>query len=151
MWCLAQGRYLSGEKIMTKEFHHLGSEDTEYQYTVNPDYLETFDNPHPDREYEVTFTTHEVTSLCPITGQPDFYQITITYTPDRHCLESKSLKLYLFSFRQSGMFAEAMANRILDDLVNVCRPRWMKVESVMNPRGGIGLTVKAEYGGDESD
>jgi 7-cyano-7-deazaguanine reductase len=82
-----------------------------------------------------------------MTGQPDFYRITITYRPDRHCLESKSLKLYLFSFRQSGIFAEDMANRILDDLVRVCRPRWMKVESMMNPRGGIGLTVQVEYRG----
>ena len=136
---------------MTEEFNHLGSGDTEYQYTVNPAYLETFDNPHPDREYEVTFTTQEVTSLCPITGQPDFYQVKITYTPDRHCLESKSLKLYLFSFRQSGMFAEAMANRILEDLVKVCRPRWLQVASVMNPRGGIGLTLQVEYSGEPSD
>lgn len=134
---------------MTEKFRHLGSGDTEYQYTVNPDFLETFANSHPDRQYKVTFTTQEVTSLCPITGQPDFYRITITYIPDRHCLESKSLKLYLFSFRQSGMFAEAMANRILDDLVKVCSPRWMQVESVMNPRGGIGLTVLVEYRADD--
>ncbi len=136
---------------MTEKFNHLGSGDTEYQYTVNPDFLETFANPHPERDYTVTFTTQEVTSLCPMTGQPDFYRITITYIPERHCLESKSLKLYLFSFRQSGMFAEAMANRILDDLVKVCRPRWMQVESVMNPRGGIGLTVLVEYRVDERE
>jgi 7-cyano-7-deazaguanine reductase len=111
--------------------------------------LEIFANPHPDRNYKVTFNTREVTSLCPITGQPDFYSITITYIPEQHCLESKSLKLYLFSFRQSGMFAEAMTNRILDDLVKACSPRWMQVESVMNPRGGIGLTVLVEYGADD--
>lgn len=131
---------------MTENFQHLGSGETKYEYDVNPELLETFANPHAGRDYRVTFTTSEVTSLCPITGQPDFYRITITYTPDRHCLESKSLKLYLFSFRQSGMFAEAMTNRILDDLVKVCGPRWMRVESVMNPRGGIGLTVLVEYG-----
>lgn len=130
---------------MTKKFRHLGSGKTEYHYTVNPDCLETFANPHPDRDYKVTFSTQEVTSLCPITGQPDFYRITIIYIPDRHCLESKSLKLYLFSFRQSGMFAETLANCILDDLVKACQPRWMEVESVMNPRGGIGLAVKVEY------
>lgn len=135
---------------MTDNFQHLGSGETKYEYDVNPELLETFANPHPGRDYEVTFTTSEVTSLCPITGQPDFYRITITYIPDRHCLESKSLKLYLFSFRQSGMFAEAMTNRILDDLVKVCSPRWMQVESVMNPRGGIGLTVLVEYGADDS-
>jgi 7-cyano-7-deazaguanine reductase len=135
---------------MTEKFRQLGSGETEYRYTVNPDCLEIFTNPHPDRNYKVTFNTREVTSLCPITGQPDFYSITITYIPEQHCLESKSLKLYLFSFRQSGMFAEAMTNRILDDLVKACSPRWMQVESVMNPRGGIGLTVLVEYGADDS-
>ena len=134
---------------MTEKFRQLGSGETEYRYTVNPDCLETFDNPHPDRDYKVTFTTREVTSLCPITGQPDFYRVTITYIPDRHCLESKSLKLYLFSYRQSGMFAEDMANRILADLVKLCRPRWMEVESEMNPRGGIGLTVLVEHKADD--
>ena len=90
---------------MTDNFGHLGSGETKYEYEVNPELLETFANPYPDRQYKVTFTTQEVTSLCPITGQPDFYRITITYIPGRHCLESKSLKLYLFSFRQSGIFA----------------------------------------------
>jgi 7-cyano-7-deazaguanine reductase len=132
---------------MTEGLRHLGSGTTEYEYTVNPERLETFANPYPDRPYTVTFSTSEFTSLCPVTGQPDFYDITITYIPDRHCLESKSLKLYLFSFRQSGMFAEAMTNRVLDDLVEVCRPRWMRVESVMKPRGGIGLTVQVESRG----
>lgn len=135
---------------MTEKFRHLGSDETKYEYKVNPELLEIFANPHPARNYKVTFSTREVTSLCPITGQPDFYSITITYIPEQHCLESKSLKLYLFSFRQSGMFAETMANRILDDLVKACSPRWMQVESVMNPRGGIGLTVLVEYGADDS-
>jgi len=134
-----------GDRTMAEELKHLGSSTTEYRYTTDSDCLETFANPHPDREYTVTFTTREVTCLCPITGQPDFYRITITYSPDRRCVESKSLKLYLFSFRQSGMFAEDMANRILDDLVKICRPRWMRVESIMNPRGGIGLRVQVEY------
>ena len=133
------------DRPMAEELKHLGSGRTEYRYTMDSGCLETFANPHPDRDYAVTFTTREVTCLCPITGQPDFYRITITYRPDRRCLESKSLKLYLFSFRQSGMFAEDMANRILDDLVNICRPRWMSVESAMNPRGGIGLRVHVEY------
>jgi 7-cyano-7-deazaguanine reductase len=132
--------------MMTDDLDHLGSGETTYEYEVNPELLETFANPYPDRKYKVTLTTQEVTSLCPITGQPDFYRITITYIPDRHCVESKALKLYLFSFRQSGMFAETMANRVLDDLVKVCRPRWLQVESVMNPRGGIGLTVVVEHG-----
>ena len=135
---------------MTEKFQHLGSNTREYHYTVNPDCLETFANPQKGRNYTITFATREVTSLCPITGQPDFYRVTITYAPNRLCLESKSLKLYLFSFRQSGMFAEAMANRILDDLVKACGPRWMEVESVMNPRGGIGLTVRVEHRSDDS-
>jgi 7-cyano-7-deazaguanine reductase len=75
---------------MTENFRHLGSGETKYEYQVNPKLLETFDNPHPDRGYKVTFTTSELTSLCPITGQPDFYRITITYIPYRQCLESKS-------------------------------------------------------------
>jgi 7-cyano-7-deazaguanine reductase len=134
---------------MTEKFRHLGGGDTEYHFRVNPAYLETFANQYPDREYTVTFSTQEVTSLCPVTGQPDFYRITITYSPNGHCLESKSLKLYLFSFRQSGMFAETLANRILEDLVKACQPHWMRVESVMNPRGGIEITVRVEYSGDE--
>jgi 7-cyano-7-deazaguanine reductase len=134
---------------MSDNFGHLGSGETKYEYQVNPELLETFPNPYPDRQYKVAFTSQEVTSLCPITGQPDFYRITIRYIPAGHCLESKSLKLYLFSFRQSGMFAETMANRILDDLVQVCGPRWLQVESVMNPRGGIGLTVVVEHGVDD--
>ena len=134
---------------MNDNFRNLGSGETKYEYQVNPELLETFTNPYPDRQYKVVFTTQEVTSLCPITGQPDFYRITITYIPASQCLESKSLKLYLFSFRQSGMFAETMANSILDDLVQVCGPRWMQVESVMNPRGGIGLTVVVEHGVDD--
>jgi len=134
---------------MNDNFGHLGSGETKYEYQVNPELLETFPNPYPDRQYKVVFTTQEVTSLCPITGQPDFYRITIRYIPALQCLESKSLKLYLFSFRQSGMFAETMANSILDDLVQVCGPRWMQVESVMNPRGGIGLTVVVEHGVDD--
>jgi 7-cyano-7-deazaguanine reductase len=134
-------------RSMAEELKHLGSGSTEYRYTMDPACLETFANPHPDRDYAVTFTTREVTCLCPITGQPDFYRVTISYRPDRRCLESKSLKLYFFSFRQSGMFAEDMANRILEDLVRVCRPRWMRVEAIMNPRGGIGLTVQVEYHG----
>ncbi|MBW1980249.1 MAG: NADPH-dependent 7-cyano-7-deazaguanine reductase QueF [Deltaproteobacteria bacterium] len=130
---------------MSNDLSHLGSGKTEYRYTVDHTLLETFANPHPKSDYRVTFSTRELTSLCPITGQPDFYQITICYTPDLFCLESKSLKLYLFSFRQSGMFAEEMTNRILNDLVKVCRPRWMRVVSIMNPRGGIELKVEVEY------
>lgn len=130
---------------MNDELKQLGNPDTEYGYTVCPDFLETFPNPKPERDYTICFKTNEVTSLCPMTGQPDFYSITIEYIPDHRCLESKALKLYLFSFRQSGLFAEDMANRMLEDLVAACKPRWMRIKSSMRPRGGIGLSVEVTH------
>jgi 7-cyano-7-deazaguanine reductase len=81
-----------------------------------------------------------------VTGQPDFYKLTIIYVPEKRCIESKSLKLYVFSLRNTGLFAEDLANRVLDDLVACCHPRWMKVVCDMNPRGGVSLTVQAEHG-----
>lgn len=128
------------------EFKHLKPGTTKYQYEVDPTLLDTFRNPRPQRPYEVRFVTREVTSLCPVTGQPDFYTVEITYIPEKSCIESKSLKLYLFSLRNTGLFAEDMANRILEDLVGACAPRWMRVICRMNPRGGLSLTVKAEQG-----
>lgn len=108
--------------------------------------LETFTNSHPGRKYVITFDCPEFTSICPITGQPDFGHITIDYTPDRTCVESKSLKIYLFSFRGHGGFHEKVTNRILDDLVAACSPRWAKVTGVFRPRGGIAIHVAAEHG-----
>ncbi len=128
------------------EFKHLRPGATVYKDQADRTLLDTFPNPRADRSFEVRFATREVTSLCPVTGQPDFYSVTIRYVPAERCIESKSLKLYLFSFRNSGLFAEDMANRILDDLVEVCAPRWMQVVCRMNPRGGISLTVSAEHG-----
>ena len=107
--------------------------------------LESFPNKYPDRAYTIVFDCPEFTSLCPITGQPDFACITITYIPHLKCIESKSLKFYLFSFRNTGMFHEEITNRILDDLVAACQPRWAKVRGLMNPRGGISIDVTAEY------
>jgi 7-cyano-7-deazaguanine reductase len=107
--------------------------------------LESFPNKYPNRDYTVVFDCPEFTSLCPITGQPDFARITITYIPDLRCLESKSLKIYLFSFRNAGMFHEEITNRILDDLVAACQPRWARVRGVMNARGGISIDVSADY------
>jgi 7-cyano-7-deazaguanine reductase len=107
--------------------------------------LESFPNKYPDRDYCVEFDCPEFTSLCPITGQPDFARIKITYIPDQKCLESKSLKFYLFSFRNVGMFHEEITNKILDDLVIACRPRWARVRGIMNPRGGISIDVTAEH------
>jgi 7-cyano-7-deazaguanine reductase len=107
--------------------------------------LETFPNQHRGRDYTVRFDCPEFTSLCPITGQPDFGKIVIEYVPDQRCIESKSLKLYLGSFRNEGAFAEAIANRILDDLVAACGPRRMMVIAEFTPRGGIALRVTATY------
>jgi len=107
--------------------------------------LETFRNAYPKRDYWIHFECPEFTALCPITGQPDFGAITIDYIPARACLESKSLKLYLFSFRNHGTFHEAAVNRILDDIVTVCRPRRLRVTGRFNARGGIAITVTAEH------
>lgn len=107
--------------------------------------LEAFPNRHADRDYTIRFDCPEFTSLCPITGQPDFGVITIEYVPDRLCIESKSLKLYLGSFRNEGAFAESLTNRIRDDLVKACRPRRLTVMAQFTPRGGIGIRVVAAY------
>ncbi len=107
--------------------------------------LETFDNSHPQREYEIQFECPEYTSICPITGQPDFGLITITYVPNEQCIESKSLKLYLFSYRNHGAFHEEVVNMILDDCVAVCSPKRMTVHGEFNPRGGISIAVTAEF------
>jgi 7-cyano-7-deazaguanine reductase len=107
--------------------------------------LETFDNPRPGRDYEIRFDCPEFTCLCPRTGQPDFAVIRIRYVPDRLCVELKSLKLYLGSFRGEGHFHEAVTNRILDDLVALLAPRRMTVEGDFNARGGIHTVVMASH------
>ena len=109
--------------------------------------LDTFDNPRPGREYEIQFVFPEFTSVCPVTGQPDFATITITYVPDRRCVEMKSLKLYFFSYRNKGIFYESVVNTILDDLVAVVRPRYMRVTGQFAVRGGTAGTVSAEHKG----
>jgi len=106
--------------------------------------LETFPNP-AKRNYRIRFETADFTSLCPVTGQMDFAQITIEYVPAKLCVESKSLKFYLASFRNERAFNEAVTNRILDDFVNVCSPREASVTAEFSARGGIALTVRAEY------
>ena len=124
-----------------------------------PDLLETFENPYPKRDYEVHMQCDEFTSLCPVGGiesdaetlkqlhggAPDFGTIFITYTPDKRCLELKSLKLYLWSFRNEGVFYERVVNKILDDLSTVCKPRSMEVVGDFNIRGGIKSVVTARY------
>jgi 7-cyano-7-deazaguanine reductase len=107
--------------------------------------LETFANPTPARDYEIRFECPEFTCVCPMTGQPDFATIRIAYTPDRVCVELKSLKLYLWSFRNEGAFHEAVTNRILDDLVEAVRPRKMEVTGDFFVRGGIHTVVVARH------
>jgi 7-cyano-7-deazaguanine reductase len=109
------------------------------------DILETFDNPYPHREYVIESICPEFTSVCPKTGQPDFGELTITYVADRRCYELKSLKLYLQQFRNEGAFYEDVTNRILDDLVAVTEPRWMKIVAEYTPRGGIRTNIVTEY------
>ncbi len=109
--------------------------------------LETVPNQHPQRSYTVTLVCPEFTCLCPITGQPDFATITIEYIPGERVVESKSLKLYLWSYRDEGAFHEDVTNRILDDLVAAMQPRWCVVTGVFNVRGGITITVRAEHDG----
>jgi 7-cyano-7-deazaguanine reductase len=107
--------------------------------------LEAFPNPRPEREYQIEFVFPEFTSLCPVTGQPDFATITIRYVPDRQCVEMKSLKLYFFAYRNKGIFYEAVVNTILDDLVAALQPRRMTVIGQFAVRGGTAGTVTAEY------
>lgn len=117
------------------------------KYPDSPDaaILEAFDNTHPGRDYWVRFDCPEFTALCPITGQPDFGRISIDYIPDKLCVESKSLKLYLFAFRNHGAFHEEVVNRILDDLLRVLHPRRAVVKGAFNRRGGIAIDVESSY------
>jgi len=125
----------------------LGKSGTEYKYDdPTASMLEVFPNRFPDRDYIVVYRTEEFTSRCPKTGQPDFGIITIEYIPDRYCIETKSLKLYLFAYRNFGIFMESIVNKILDDCVAACKPKWMRVIGNFRPRGGITIDVAAEYG-----
>ena len=108
--------------------------------------LEVFVNPHPDRDYTIEMECPEFTSICPVTGQPDFGTIRIRYVPDQQCIELKSLKLYLWSYREEGAFHEDVTNKILDDLVAAVQPRWMRVEGDFWVRGGIHTVVIARHG-----
>jgi len=107
--------------------------------------METFDNPQPDRDYTIHMEIPEFTCLCPKTGQPDFATLFIDYVPDRLCVELKSLKLYVWSFRDQGAFHEAVTNRILDDLATLLAPRYLRIHARFNVRGGIHTSVTAEH------
>lgn len=112
--------------------------------------LETFPNEHPGRQYVVTLSTSEFTCVCPMTNQPDFATLTIRYVPAERIVESKSLKLYLWSYRNEGVFHEHVTNTILDDLVEALKPVWCEVKAEFNVRGGISLTVEARYDRDDT-
>jgi 7-cyano-7-deazaguanine reductase len=128
-----------------KELTILRSSQTSYPESPGEAKLETFENCYSSRDYWITFECPEFTSRCPITNQPDFGKIIIRYIPGKRCIESKSLKLYLFSFRNHNTFHEEVVNKILDDIVAVCQPRRVIVFGDFNPRGGISIKVEAEY------
>ena len=107
--------------------------------------LELFPNPQPERDYTIRINIPEITCLCPKTGQPDFATLLLEYIPDRQCVELKSLKMYIWSFRNEGAFHEAVTNEILDDLVRATAPRFMRLSAMFNVRGGIDTTVIAEH------
>jgi len=119
---------------------------TEYRQDYAPEVLETFVNKHPENDYWVRFNCPEFTSLCPITGQPDFAEIRISYIPDQRMVESKSLKLYLFSFRNHGDFHEDCVNKIMKDLIRLMDPKYIEVTGFFTPRGGISIYPYANYG-----
>lgn len=124
----------------------LGNQGTSYPTDYAPELLETFLNKHPGNDYFVKFNCPEFTSLCPITGQPDFATITISYIPDEKMVESKSLKLYLFSFRNHGDFHEDCVNIIMKDLYALMKPRYIEVRGIFMPRGGISIVPFANCG-----
>lgn len=124
----------------------LGNKKTVYKSDYDPSVLETFENKHPENDYWVRFNCPEFTSLCPITGQPDFANITISYIPNIKMVESKALKLYLFSFRNHGDFHEDCVNKIMKDLINLMDPKYIEVLGEFTPRGGISIYPYANYG-----
>jgi 7-cyano-7-deazaguanine reductase len=115
------------------------------QREIQESKLEVFDNKYPHRDYEITITNPEFCCLCPRTGYPDFAVIEVRYIPDQYCIELKSFKLFINKFRDRGIFHEEATNEILEELVKVCRPRFMSITGDFNPRGNIHTMVKAEY------
>ena len=133
-------------KSDTKDLTLLGNQGTTYNYEYDPNILETFNNQHTENDYFVKFNTPEFTSLCPLTGQPDFATIYISYIPDVKMVESKSLKLYLVSFRNHGGFHEDCANTIMKDLIELLDPKYIEVWAKFTPRGGISIDPYCNYG-----
>lgn len=129
-----------------KDVTLLGNQGVQYKFGYDPDILESFDNKHPGNDYWVKFNCPEFTSLCPITGQPDFATIYISYIPGEKMVESKSLKLYLFSFRNHGDFHEDCVNIIMKDLIKLMDPKYIEVWGKFTPRGGISIDPYCNYG-----
>lgn len=130
----------------TKDLSLLGNQEVKYDFDYNPDVLETFDNKHEGRDYFVKFNCPEFTTLCPITNQPDFATLYISYIPDVKMVESKALKLYLFSFRNHGGFHENSVNMIMDDLIALMDPKYIEIWGKFTPRGGISIDPYCNYG-----
>ena len=133
-------------KDEVKDITLLGQKNVKYDFDYHPDVLETFDNKHVDHDYWVKFNCPEFTTLCPITGQPDFGTVYISYVPDIKMVESKSLKLYLFSFRNHGDFHEDVVNIIMKDLIKLMNPKYIEVWGKFLPRGGISIDPYTNYG-----
>lgn len=137
---------MSDLKDNTTTLAQLGSNTTKYKYdSPTSEILETFENKNPDGDYVVELVFPEFTSLCPKTGQPDFAKFIVRYRPDKKCLESKSIKLYFFSYRNCGAFMETITNQVLKDFVTACEPKWMEVNGLFNARGGLVINVTATY------
>jgi len=137
------------KKTTPGKLTRLHENDKNYPTVPSGDILEVFENKYPQRDYLITFDCPEFTSVCPVTGQPDFGKIVIEYCPDQYCIESKSLKLYLGAYRNEGSFAEQIVNRVLEDCVDACQPRSMIVTGHFTARGGIAIKVEAGYTADE--
>ncbi len=129
----------------------LGNQNADYNFDYNPGILERFENKHQENDYFVKFNCPEFTSLCPITGQPDFATIYISYVPNIYMVESKSLKLYLFSFRNHGDFHEDCVNKIMKDLIKLMDPKYIEVWGKFTPRGGISIDPYCNYGKEGTD
>lgn len=136
---------MTSKKKKSGKLTLLHQNDKNYPKKPGGDILEVFPNKHAQRDYLITFDCPEFTSVCPVTGQPDFGKITIEYAPADFCIESKSLKLYLGSYRNTGAFAEQIVNRVLDDCVAACQPHTMIVTGNFTARGGISIKVEAAY------
>lgn len=137
---------MSGKEKKIEGVSLLGNQNVKYDYDYNPNVLESFENKHKDNDYFVKFNCPEFTSLCPITGQPDFATIYISYVPNIFMVESKSLKLYLFSFRNHGDFHEDCVNIIMKDLIKLMDPKYIEVWGKFTPRGGISIDPYCNYG-----